>query len=249
MTNSSGSLAVLLWVLTSLSTVASASVPIEVFEVVEVSPSRIIEHEVDLKGAFDNDMIETFLKGPQLFSHAVGFGDKAVQDRNACLNWYKIAKPATEPRRILSVRDSLRGKDAYRITIENSMFLLSPAQRLTSGPPGQIPAGLNYFKAYKIVDGPQLGQKVKLNGTFGPEDRMATKAAFFCVPVEKRHHHERSPVKNPEACLLVYELLTQKCKASVTTIDLFGLNKMEARSGKWLCVPAQIIKRKLADAE
>ena len=69
MTNSSGSLAVLLGVLTSLCTVASASAPIDFFEVVEVSPSRIIEHEVDLKGPFDNDMIETFLQGPQLFSH------------------------------------------------------------------------------------------------------------------------------------------------------------------------------------
>jgi hypothetical protein len=39
MKNSSGSLAALLSVLTSLSTVASASVPIDFFEVVEVTPS------------------------------------------------------------------------------------------------------------------------------------------------------------------------------------------------------------------
>ena len=249
MTNGQGSFAASLCVLASLCTVASARTPLDFLEVVAVTPSRVIEHEVDLKGPFDNDTVETFLEGPQLFSHAVGFGGKAVEEQNTFLNWYKIAKPATESQRTLSVRDSLRGNEAYQITIEKSEFLLSPAQRVTSGPPGRIPAGLNYFKAYKIVGGPQIDQKVKLSGTFGPEDRMATKATFLCVPVEKSHHDERFPIKNPKACMLVYELLPQKCKVRITTIDLFGLNKMKARSGKWLCVPAQIVERTPADNE
>ena len=249
MTNGQGSFAASLCVLASLCTVASARTPLDFLEVVAVTPSRVIEHEVDLKGPFDNDTVETFLEGPQLFSHAVGFGGKAVEEQNTFLNWYKIAKPATESQRILSVRDSVRGDDAYRITIEKPVFLLSPARRITSGPPGQIPAGLNYFKAYKIVDGSKVRQQVKLTGAFGPVERVATQASFLCVPVEKWHHDEKFPIKNSQACMVVYELLPEKCKVNVTTLDLFGMNKMEGSSGKWLCVPAEIVEGSPANTE
>jgi hypothetical protein len=232
----------LLCTLISFSTVASARNPVDYLEVVAVTPTRVIEHEVDLKGQFDKDAEETFLEGPHLFSHAVGLGKEAVHDENTFLNWYKIAKPATEPRRVLSVRDSMRGDDAHRITIANSAFLLAPTQRITTGRPARIPSGLNYFKAYEIVDGAKLSQKVKLRGAMGPSDRTAVKARYLCVPVEKRHHDEHFPIKSAAACLMVYELLPQKCRVNLATIDLFGLNKLEARSTDLLCVPAQIAK-------
>ena len=143
----------------------------------------------------------------------------------------------------------MRGKHAYRITIEKSVFLLSPAQRITSGPPGQIPAGLNYFRAYKIVDGSKIRQKVKLTGAFGPAERVAIKAALLCVPVEEWHHDEHFPIKDPQACAVVYKLLPEKCDVTVTTLDLFGMNKLEATSGKWLCVPAEIVEGTSADAK
>jgi hypothetical protein len=249
MTIGQGSFAASLCVLTSLCTVASARTPLDFLEVVAVTPSRVIEHEVDLKGPFDNDSVETFLEGPKLFSHAVGFRGKAVRDPTTFLNWYRIAKPAAESQRVLSVRDSMRGKHAYRITIEKSVFLLSPAQRITSGPPAQIPAGLNYFKAYKIIDGSKIRQKVELANAFGPVERVATQASLLCVPAEKWHHDEHFPIKNPQACMVVYELLPGKCEMKLTTLDLFGMNKMEARSGKWLCVPAEIVEGSPAKTE
>ena len=191
--------------------------------------------------SFDKDVTETFLKGPRLFSHTVGLGEKAVPEPDAYLNWYKIEKPVAEPRRVLSVRAPMRGNDVQQITIENAAFLLSPSQRVTSGPPSQIPAGLNPFKAYKIVSGPKEERKVKVTGGFGPGDRVLMKATFLCVPVEQWHHDANFPVKNPKACLLVYETLPHQCSVSITTLDLFGLNGLKANSGKWICVPAEIV--------
>ena len=224
--------------LTSLLAVASAATPLNSFEVVAVTPSRVIKHEVDLKGPFDDNAFENLLTGPRRFSHAVGFEQKAVQERKSCLNWYQILEPSTEPRRTLTVRDALRANGAYQITIGRSAFLLSPAQRLTTGSPSPIPDTLNYFKAYEILDAPSINQKVKLSGTFGPAERTATKAVFLCVPVEEWHHDEHFPVKNSQDYLVVYELLPHKHTAKIATIDQFGLNELEARSSNWLCVHA-----------
>ena len=46
------------------------------FEVLRVTPSRKIDHEVDLKGPFDSEITETFLSGPELFSQAIGYEEK-----------------------------------------------------------------------------------------------------------------------------------------------------------------------------
>ena len=249
MANRSGCLIALLCTLTLLNTVASARAAGDYFEVMDVTPSRVINHEIELKGPFDDDLIKTRLTGPQLFSHAVGSGEKAAQDRNAYLNWYKIAQPATEPRRILVICDSLRGNKAHQITIQNSAFLLLPAQRVTTGPPSPLPDGLDHFKAYKIVNATQVSQQVKLAGTYGPADRTATKAAYLCVPVEQRHHHDHFPVKNAQDCMLIYELMPHEHKTSVTTIDQFGLNKLDTHSGRWLSVPAEIVGPTSQDAK
>ena len=47
--------------------------------------------------------------------------------------------------------------------------------------------------------------------------------------------------------LLFYGLVSREHTSSITTIDQFGLNKLEVRSNKWLCVPAQIFERTSAE--
>lgn len=232
-----------------IDTVACAANPLDFFEVVNVTPSRVIKHEVQSKSPFDNDVIETVLTGPQFFSHAVGFKHEAIQEPRAYLNWYEIAQPPKEPRRTVVVRDPLRGKDAHSITIGSSAFLLSPAQRITTGSPSPIPDGLNYFRAYRILDAPLVSKTVKLNGTLGPEDRTATRAILLCVPIEQWHHDEHFRVKDSQDCLIVYELLPQKHSVSITTIDQFGLNKLDAHASNWLCVRARTSEPKPTAAE
>jgi hypothetical protein len=74
-----------------------------------------------------------------VFSRNVGFGENTARDQNAHLNWYKITQPIAENRRIVSVRDPLHGNDVRQLTIEDAAFFLSPAQRITSGPPASFP--------------------------------------------------------------------------------------------------------------
>ena len=219
------------------------------FEVLRVTPSRKIDHEVDLKGPFDSEITETFLSGPELFSQAIGYGEKNPVQPRAYLNWYSIERPTDASDQVLSVRDTLQGTNTYSITIGKPALLLSPAQRLTTGSPSEIPEGLNYFKAYEIVKGSPEGKEVKLTDTLGSRNRKVLKAAYFCVPVEHWHHDQHSTVKSKENCLVVYELQPQDVTKSVTTLDPFGLNTLKTSSSKWLCVPAQIIRTAAAAKE
>jgi hypothetical protein len=47
---------------------ACAREVLDVFEVVKVTPSRVIEHDVSLKGRFDEEAVETDLIVPKYFS-------------------------------------------------------------------------------------------------------------------------------------------------------------------------------------
>ena len=86
-----------------------------------------------------------------------------------------------------------------------------------------------------------MRHEVTLSHSFGPEERTVTSALFFCVPVEQRHHDAHFPIKNVRHCMLVYELLPVKQSVRITTIDQFGLNRLDSQSSKWLCVPAEIV--------
>jgi hypothetical protein len=232
-----------------LAPAASADLPVGFCDVLEVTPSRTIRHEIDLKGQFDKEVTEAYLTGPQRFSHAVGLGEKRPAKKETYLNWYKIEKPRAEPRRALSVRDPLRGNAQQQIVIEHAAFLLSPSQSVTSGPPSRIPDGLNPFKAYRIVDSIPARWQVKLTGSFGTPDRVATRPVLFCVPVQQWHHDEHFPIKNPAACMLVYEQIPSEIDLKVTTLDQFGLNSLTVSSAKWICLPSEILTGDRANEE
>lgn len=235
---------ILPWALVFLDTIASADAPSHCFEVLTVNASRVIKHEVDLKGPFDQDRVERLLVGPELFSHEIGFDNVGLQQAKAYLNWFKIAKPAKEPKRIVTIRDALQTNGTRQLTIKALVYLLSPAQRLTSGSPSPIPDNLNHFLAYEIADAPETKQQLKLGGAFGPENRTSIRAVFLCVPAEQWHHDEHAKIKNAKRCLVVYELFPQKHATTVNTIDQFGLNKLETVSSNWLGVDAVIVKQK-----
>jgi hypothetical protein len=221
-------------------TIASAVEPLDFFEVVKVNPSRVITHDVSLKGRFDNSVVQTDLTGPKFFSRAVGFGEETARERDAYFNWYEIRKPPRETQRFVPVRDSLQAGTVYMVRIGAPSFLLSPARRLTSGPPAPVSDRLSYFKAYRIVSGEPINKEVKLTNTLGPETRTAVRPALLCVPAEQWHHAEHSPIKRAKHCLVVYELQVCEHSATISTLDQFGLNELDVESSVWLCVPAEI---------
>ncbi len=215
--------------------------PIESMEVVTVTPSNVIEHEVELKGKFDDEKTEIFLEGPQMFSQAVGLPDKSVQNENIFFNWYKISRPAQKLNQIVSVTDPFREKNKIQLDIQDSAFLLSPSQKVSSGSPGEVPEGMGCFQAFEIRNGTGTRMSISLSHAVGPQRRIMIKLAYICFPAEQWHHHEHFPVKNWEECLLVYQLEPLEIDRTITTIDQFGLNKLSVKSTNLLCVPAKLI--------
>jgi hypothetical protein len=129
------------------------------------------------------------------------------------------------------------------MVIQNAAFLLAPTQRITSGPPSRIPEGLSPFKAYEITSAGEKNRNVvKLSGAFGPDERVLDRAAYLCVPVELWHHHDHFPIKHQEHCMLVFEMQGRPCDVNLTTLDLFGMNRLKAKSSKWICVPAEVVE-------
>ena len=232
---------VCLYAALSAAAVADADDQLDLFEVVKVTPSRLIKHDLTIQGRFDAERIVTDLKGPEFFSHPVGKHEKRARDRDSCLNWYRITDAKSEPARRLSLRDPLHGSDSYPLRVGSAEFVLSPAQRLTSGSPSEASARLSYFKAYRIVEGPQVNQQVELNDSLGPQSRQVIRAALLCIPVEQWHHDDHSPIKNPKDCLVVYELQPHKHNAKMSIMDQFGLNELSIESSVWLTVPAEIV--------
>jgi hypothetical protein len=233
-------LTLLFAILVSLRSAAGAP-PLDYFLAITVRPSTLVKHEVDLQGPFDPTRVQTLLVGPSYFCHAVGIGSQPVARQGACFNWYKIEKPSRQPERLLSVRSPFSGKDPFEVAIGDAACLLSPAKRLTTGPPSDASEELSYLKGYRILEGRDLRKKVKLTLETGSESHTITKPAFLCVPAEEWHHHEHFPVTNKDGCLLVYELLPKSQTGSITTIDQFGLNKLEVSSRRYLLAPAKIM--------
>jgi hypothetical protein len=64
-----------------ISAAAFGQQPTNFFEAVSVTPSRVIDHDVDLKGPFDKTAVETILSGPVYFSQAVGTKEVAINNR------------------------------------------------------------------------------------------------------------------------------------------------------------------------
>jgi hypothetical protein len=240
------------------------------FEVVTVTPARVIEHEVELKGPFDKKVTATRLNGPQRFSHHVGLAENPIPEPRAYLNWYKIENPSSRPRRLVTLRGGLgvqseqeiaidsaafllsptqRIQSEQEIAIDSAAFLLSPTQRITTGSPSHVPDGLGHFVAYRIIDALQVEQPVQLSGCFGPKKRIATRPTFLCVPVEQWHHEEHFKIKNPKDCQLVYEAKSDSISLSITSIDQFGLNELQAAASCWIAVPVRIVKTRAEEAE
>ncbi len=221
--------------------VTTAQTHSQCLEVISVQPSREIRHDVQLKDQFDSEGVVTDLIGPKLFSHQVGIGAAASTEVATYLNWYAISRPLPEGTRNVTVQDQLHGRDARQITIGKPAYLLSPAQRVTTGAPSEIPDSLNYFKAYAIVRGETATREIALKGALGPPKRRIVKAAYLCVPVEHWHHDDHSAIKRQDDCFVVYELEPEKVNQAFGTLDQFGLNQLKAVASGWLCVPARLV--------
>ncbi len=224
---------------------AQAHTPVEFLEVLQGEPSNLIEHGVEVKSFFDEQKIPTELKGPSHFALAVGCMNRAVGKERAYLAWYKIVNAKREVARKVTVLDPIRGSEDATMTIGSADYFLSPAQRISTGPPSEIPHGLDHYKAYRILDAPSRELEVNLTGTTGPANRRIGKPLFLCVAAEEWHHDEHFPASHRKACFVVYELDPQDRSEQISLIDQFGLNQINTSKSRWLCVHAMLSSKTL----
>ena len=220
-----------------------AHTPVEFLEVVEGKPSNLIGHDVELKSEIDARKVSTQLSGPFHFSYAVGCLGRPTEKTKAYLTWYKIDRPRDQLRRKVEVLDFIRGGDDTSLTIGTAEYLLSPAQRIESGPPSDVPEGLDYYKAYQIVEAPSQNRDVVLSDSDGPAKRKVGKAVFLCVAAQQWHHDDFIDASHPRACFVVYELDGQERQQKFSSIDQFGLNQLQTSKSQWLCVRGSLLKK------
>ena len=220
----------------------SAHNPVEFLEVSSVSPSIVIEHDVELQSVYDMARIKTQLSGPELFSEAVGCLGRPIAKTKAYLNWYRIVDAKQEPRRKVSVLDMVRDNDHRTLTIGNAGYLLTPAQRIGSGPPDAIPHGLDHYKAYQVFDAASVEMPVEIIESDQSKTRSLAKPIFVCVPVQQWHHEDHIEASHPRDGFVVYELDSQPRTQKVNTIDQFGLNELQKTKSDWLCVRATLLE-------
>ena len=219
-----------------------AHTPVEFLKVFQVNAANQIEHAVDLQGVYDKQRISTDLLGPQLcFASSRLFG--ATQKKPiAYLSWYKItSQPKQEPRRTISVLDLVRGGENTELSIREAEFFLSPSQSISTGTPDPVPAGLEQYKAYRVIDGAAVGREIEVVDADEKETRKLLRPLFVCIAVEEWHHDEHFASSHPRGCFVVYQLDSKTSDEKISTIDQFGLNQLRASSSDWLCVRGTLL--------
>lgn len=217
-----------------------AHTPVEFLEVLEGKPSNLIEHGIEVKGIFDAKKSIIDLEGPYCFSAAVGCLGREAKKQKAYFSWYRIVRPKQEAPRQVACIDLIRGGETTPLTIGAAEFFVSPAQRITTGAPSEIPDGLDHFKAYRILNAPAREMDVTLTESLGPAKRRVGKPAFLCIAAEEWHHDEYFPATHRRTGFVVYELDPQQQNGNITLIDQFGLNQVASSTSRWLAVTASI---------
>ena len=221
---------------------AQAHSPVDFLLASEVEPGNPINHAVELKSRLDEDKVATNLTGPSMLFRAVGGMGRPQKKRLAFLTGYKIANPKEEPLREIKVLDIVRGSSNKSLKIQSAEHVLCPAQMITSGPPQDVPDGLDHYKAYRVVEPPAVDMPITLADGSEEQSRSIRKPLYVCLPVRQWHHEEFVSATHPNDGFVIYQLDKQAGEKTFTTIDQFGLNELKASASQYLCVRATILR-------
>ena len=202
-------------------------------------PKSKIFHTVDTKSRLDGKKKVTSLRGPMALSVS---HRETKEEAPPYLAWYKIADATNQDNGSWVLEDAANSKP-YSVELGAARFLLSPSKRLTSGTPKKEPHDLDIFKAYEIsmssCEPIELQQEHPLIGKLAGN----AKPKYLCMPVEESHHDEVFPIKKPDLCFVVYELIrpaTMDSEAVLASIDQFGIHRLKAAQASLICIPARV---------
>lgn len=218
-------LAVVVFAMTATSTQSRAQSP---HTVVAVKASNPLLHGFEVKTALDDGRRWVSIRGPQLYSSPDALKPGVLP---SYLTWYEIRKPGTEPVRKIVVADEFSGEQSFELQLAEPAFYLMAAQSIKDGPPQEVPANLNNFVAFRIVN---------VDSVALPEPTPG-KPVFVCMPAEQWHHAEHLAIKDPRSLLMVYAVDEQASGTKATTIDQFGLNGMTFGKKQYAYVAAKRI--------
>ena len=222
-----------------------AAEPAEYFEVMKVAPREKIDHRVRISVPFKGDMLPVRLRGPVYFSQPLvspASSEKPPRKPPAILNWYTVQEPALQIDRTLLLADFLSDRP-YRVKLAEPMYLLSPAQKVTTGDPAAIPQDLNYFLAYRIEQSDQPVDAYKNLVIERPPERKLLSPYLVCLPIEERHHFDHFPVKAKGVLLVVYKATPHSHEENVSTLDQFGFNRLKMLSNDWIYIKGRLLSK------
>ena len=160
-----------------------------------------------------------------------------ITDFNAHLEMFVIAPGRIEPPRRVVARNQF---GVQRLITYGSELLAVPSAK--NGQPE--PENLDHFKCYRTYGRPK---KIPLRlGDQFQEEATATllRPRAFCNPVEKTHGDVTTPIKNPKAHLLCYDISSPTFTGEARVQNQFFPNgvTLPMATADMLCVPSEKLR-------
>jgi len=125
------------------------------------------------------------------------------------------------------------------LTVYGPSKLGVPTQKVEPGA-HEPPVCLDHFLFYKVVEGPSVDVVVGLYDQFHDEPEvLVTRPVFFANAVRKTHGGIVTEIKNPEAHLVLYEILGGVFETEVQVVNQFGEQTFYLYDPAFLAVPSE----------
>jgi len=218
--------------------------PAQFFEVLQGEVSSQVAHGVEVQTEVDAARGEVNLSGPKLFARGVSATGGSGKLTKAFLNWYQITDPQPAAKKVVSVLDPFRGDQETELRLGNAEYLLCPTQMIGNGMPAPIPHGLDFYKAYKVLQAQPVKAKVTVGTGDAKRERSVGKPVYVCIASQHWHHEEYTEASHTDQCYVVYELDTVAVDDKISMMDQFGLNQFQAKSNAMLGVTGKLLSAK-----
>ena len=194
--------------------------------------------DVYLEDQFNAAGVEAHVTSPTFFCNPVEkwHGDVPTPIWNADnhLTLYNIFHEAPPQLWRVEVDNQFGTQELY---VSNPVLLAVPTQKGSHGPP----VDLDHFLLYEVIAAEPVDAVVDLHDQFHDEQEvLVTVPVFFANPVQKTHPGGTgTPIKNPEAHLVFYEILEGgHFETQVLVDNQFGPQELGVYDPCYLAVPS-----------
>ncbi len=233
------------WAMSLLTCVATSATSQEsgyFFEVVEVTPDRRVEHEVDIQGPFDDARVERDLEGPvylagcgrQLGSCETAGGLAQLVSRGQASETRRVAPLLCAKRPPVTKN---RSRSRVRVTWQGQRKNLQPDSRRKCQTIWAI------FWSTRLSNRRDEIVRCDSLDEVPPRTSQDLKPVYLGIPAAHWHHDDHTPVKRPRHGFVAYLQTPGEDRARRRSVlDQFGLNGLTEKRPTMLCVPRQLVE-------